>query len=340
MSRAMTRGRSRTRRSVSKYAPMVRAGASLVRAGVKAYKKHKSSASKGRDDQQPLYGTTFTSKVAYRAKRPNKRRKRFAKKSFKGFIQNSMKLQNAQNNVSHNFFQITTLAGAQQWGSVDLLNASAIFNMVSGQLPAITTSSNLRDFQLALKTFSLRWYLVNTGTSPVYVDIYHVVPRRDVSYPELGSPSVPTNGNVLAVSFNTGFGSSDTLPDTKADPQMSSNTLGATPFLYSNFCRVFKITKMRTVKMSSGDTYEERDTVLNRMLNLAKLGVVGNAGVGPTNQWYIRGLSKCLLFRVRGMPTAVSEAPVSAVTIGWEEMGTSKVIQTKPGSSAVYTGEA
>lgn len=341
--------RRRVQSRITRYAPVARAGMSLVRKAYGTWKQRTQQRTtgnrqKGTDDAQPLYGTTFTSKVSYRAKRPRRRRVSRAKRSFGGFLRNAMKLQNAQNALSANAF-ISGAANAQQsWSSVDVLNASAVFNIVLSQLPSgVPLASAMRDFTLYLKTFTLRWYMTNTGANPLFVDLYHVIPRRDITYGDVNSPVTPTNGNVLANLF-TGNYALDALPDTHGDAQPTAFSIGAGPFQSTNFTRMFKIVKVRALKMAPGETFEERDTVLNRRINLASFGaVIGGGTSSPSNIWYKRGMSKCVLYRVRGAPGlnsgSISTALPCQLSCSWEETSVSKVMQTKPSSSAVFAGE-
>lgn len=355
MPQALVR-RSHTR-NVARYAPLARAAGNLVSRAYKSYTGRNKSGSKRKsgsngDDIAPLYGSTFTSKIQYRSRRPNKRRARRAKRSFRTFMKNSMKLQNAQNALSQGAFNIPTAADNQTFWSLDILNAGVVESMIRGQLPSAPNFTSLRDFNLHLKSFSLRYYLQNTGLGPMTLDIYHVQPRRNITFEELASgpglPTVPTNGNVLAGWFNSVNQSAtkDNLPDS-IDGIPGFNTLGFSPFLHSNFCRMFKIGKIRTVVLPPGGTFEERDTVRMKQLNIAKLGLfntqqfnVDHPTLSPRVNFLFRGLSRCILFRQRGMPSNTLNAGPTQIACAWEESMTSKVIQTKPGSSAFYTGAA
>lgn len=353
-------GRYVSRRNTARtarYAPMARVAGKLVSRAYKSYasrnksRTQRKSGSNG-DDLAPLYGSTFTSKIQYRSKRPNKRRARIAKKSFRSFMKNSMKLQNAQNGLSQGAFTNATVSDNQTWWSLDILNAGVVESMIRGQLPASPTFTSLRDFNLNLKSFSLRYYLTNTGTNPMSLDIYHVQPRRNITFEELASgpgfPTVPTNGNVLAgwFSYVNGSAPKDNLPDS-IDGVPSFNTLGFSPFLYSNFCRMFRIGKIRTVVIPPGGTFEERDTVRMKQLNIARLGLYNTAAYNadhptltPRVNFYFRGLSRSILVRQRGLPGPTNNAVPTNLAIAWEESMTSKVMQVKSGSSAFYTGAA
>ncbi|QCX35038.1 capsid protein [Blackfly DNA Virus 9] len=348
---------TRHRRSVTRYAPYARAAGKLVSKAYRAYKGSKGSTRKtpkGSDDYAPLYGSTFTSRVAYRSRRPNKKRLRFAKKSFRQHVNNAMKLQNAQNTLSQNTFTSTAATDNQQWFSLDMLNGFALSELIDGQVPTSVTGTpftDLRDFQLMLKTFSLKYYITNISGVSVSLDIYHVRPRRNVTYQEMVNPALPTNGNVLSTNFVANTTAipthNDQLTNVVGDAIAGANVLGYTPFQYSNFCRVWKITKMRTVVLAPGATFEARDTVLNRMLNIARMGLFNTQEYAssfptatPRVNFYIRGISRTLLFRQRGMPDSTSASPASGLRISWEETSTSKVMQTRPGSSTIMPSAA
>lgn len=303
-------------------------------------------SSKGKDDSTPLYGTSFTSKVGYRARRPNRRRARAARVSFGKFINNSMKLQNAQNSVNTGAYGMSNVAGQQAWYSLDLCNVNELWHLIKSQLPAGQGATS-RDFQLMLKTFQLRFFLQNVSTNNAMVDIYHLVPRRDVSQAEFTSAGLtlpdPSNGNVFSSWFNartdiTNVAASDQLQDTEGDPVPNNLIDGYTPFMYTNLCRMYKITKIRNLVLGAGQTYTERDTVLNRRINMASLGGSTTSSTFTPEKWYMKGISRITLFRVRGFPTDPSGSPVAHIDLGWEVNTTCKVVQTRLSSSATIGG--
>lgn len=343
---------------------LVRAGVGAARFGLSAYRQYRQQnqssqrRSGGNIESAPLYGSTFTSKVGYKSRRPNRRRLRRAKRSFRTFLKNSMVLQNPQNGQSSGQFNVvTTPAGSppiyQQWASLDVLSAAAVYQMIRGQLPGGTTRTGLRDFELNLKTFNMRYYLVNTGSSPLMVDIYYVHPRRSILGKEVNATlSAPTNGNVLAAWFKTNYSNavpanSDLQPDPGADPLPDWSQTATTPFMYENFCRSFKIDRIRNLVLPPGGTFEARESIRMRRLNLARLGellstpefnLLNPTGNNDTGNFYLKGMSRSILIGFRGFPDNTLLAQPGQLAFRWEETSTSKVMQTRPGSNAVYAG--
>lgn len=319
--------------------------------GYKNRRPNKAAQSRQKgEDQTPLYGSTFTSKVGYRSRRPNRKRVAIAKRSFSTFLRNSMRLQNPQNGQTSGQFVGGSALNLQGWQSLDILNGAALFQMVSGQLPAGSNRSQLRDFELNLKSFNCRYYITNTGSNSVMLDIYYVTPRRNITFKELRTAGLATNGNVLAFQFTDNFNNvpatTDTNADTKGDPPGNALGLGATPFLYENFTRIYKINRIRNVVLPPGGTFENRETVRMKRINLARMGEFLSqtelngqpTGATDVNNFYFRGLSRMMLFRCRGFPDASNQATAGSLSYAWEETSCNKVIQTRPGSNATYPG--
>ncbi|AXF50875.1 putative capsid protein [Stipagrostis associaed virus] len=291
-------------------------------------------------DSAPLYGTTYTSKVSYRKRGVSRSRSKFGKRKFGKFLHQSMKLQNAQNTLAGNAFGLTTTAGSQAWSSLDLCNGVELYQILRTQLPPSASTATMRDFTMALKNFNLKWYITNVGTTNVEVEIYHIMPRRDVTCKEMSiaTPS-PSNGNIFANYVDSQY-PSDALGDPDGDAVPTINSLGWTPFLNRNLMRQFIVKKVRTVKMAPADTYMERDSVGQKMLNASRLGleIFSNGATTSYNdvqKWYLKGLSQIIFIKLRGFPNTTSGSPVSSINIAWEVTTTSKVIQTRTGSDAL-----
>jgi len=338
--------RAVARRPSVRYAPVARAAYKVAKAGYSAYKSYKKrkvyqKSGSTQTDSSPIYGTAFTSKITYSKRRPNKKRARRGRASFKSFISNSLKLQNAQNAVRAGYFTAGNAIETQAWFSLDFLNVEALREFSIGQLPSGTTATQWRDFTLYLKSFSLKTMIQNTGTSNVSMDIYWVIPKRDITMVEMGSPT-GHNGNVLSSWFvtNTSSAGLPTIPpDMNADPAgddiPSAVDLGFNPFMYQNFCRLFTIVKIRTVVLGAGQTFEDRSKIGSRRVNMAKLGGVAataNSNLQPL--WYNKGYAKSMLVRIRGFPDADHQSSATSVAVAWEETATSKVMQTRPGTTA------
>lgn len=294
--------------------------------------KRKGRSSRGSTGKTALYGSTFTSKVAYRKKGPNKSRVRAGKSKSRKFLWQSMKLQQPQNSIGSNFFTISSTAGLQGMGSIDILNGQDVENLVLGQLPASPTRLQLRDFELYMKQYRFRTTLINNSTNPAIIDIYDIVPRRDVPYTDMYSPTT-NNGNILSswIATNTTSGA-DIGSDTKGDAVPGWNSVGFTPFQYPNFCRQFKILKVRTTVLQADDHYVDTDTVGMRSMNLEKWMNPTTVTAGLKN-WYLAGTSRQRLFMVRGLSDGSSLAPAVGITVQWECQCVTKVIQVKASSA-------
>lgn len=329
--------------SMARYAPYVRAAGAIVRRGFRTYRNQasQSAPSKSRGvEQTPLYGTAFTSKVAYKRKRVSRKSRQFGQKKFNRFIHQSLKLQQSQNRLTTNSFSANSSLNLQSWFSLDVLNSYALRQLVLSSVGGVNVSL-LRDVRLFLRTFSLRYYVTNTGTVPAMVDIYYVHPRRDKTFADMRDPSVPTNGNVLAAWFTANtLASADMNQDENTDVVPNNSQLGFSPFLYQNFCRLFCIDRIREVKLSGGETFTAREVVTSKTINGAELGLSDPAGITTNSMFYNAGYSRVVLFRVRGFPNATDSAAATTMRISWEETSDHKVMETRKSTTGVPASAA
>lgn len=296
-----------------------------------------------------IFGATYTARNAYRKKRVPRRVARRAKRSFKSHVRNAMRLQRPQFTTQHSRFNGSSGLNNQGWFSLDMLNGGVLRRIVESQLPTGSGPVALRDLELWVQSFSLRYYITNTGTTPLFLDIYKVYPRRTHTAAELDVTTSPSNGNTLAswlITHFTGNVGHDLAADPKGDPVPDWAQLGANPFQWENFCREFKIASVRTNLVNPSATIEQRMSCKPFKLNLARLGEIGpdnSAGTGSNaniNNWYFPRISSTLLFRIRGTADGTNESLAASCGVAWEECATTKVLQTKSSSNALFTNGA
>lgn len=296
-------------------------------------------------DTAPLYGATYTAKTTYRRRRAPKRVKRRARRSFKTFMKNTMRLQNPANSLNSGSFAVTSTADQQNWFSFDLCNTNALRALVANQQAAANPgNAALRDMRLALKTFRLTVTIANSGTNtnPVLMDLYTIVPRRDIDFDEFSDVN-GLNGNVLAQYFKNGAlpvatdnGGELQAPEQAGDVTPTFRVVGFTPFMYPAFCRMFKIVNIKTVKLPIGESYISHYKVSNKMLNptrfLTKEASLPAPAKDPLSKIYLAGTSMSILACFRGLPTASNGSGESAMRVRWEEQSTTKYLALKRSS--------
>lgn len=303
------------------------------------YGRSSALAKKPLDDATPLYGTTYTSKISYRKKRVSRKRARAGRKKTGKFLYQSMKLQNAQNAIFNNAFQGATVTNQQAWVSLDLCSTIDLYQLFRTQFGPGVGEANFRDFRMALQSFNLKYYITNTTSTPVELDIYHITPRRDMTTAEmLVSPTGPSNGNLFANWMNTAY-ARDSIGTPDGEPLPTVTSLGWTPFMYRNLCRMFSINKVRSIKMGPFETFTARDRIKSRMLNAAQIGITtpktGNPAITDVNKLYLKGVSRIVMIKIRGFPIDSAASPPSTLDFAWETTSTSKVVLTRPGSDAL-----
>lgn len=299
-------------------------------------------------DTQPMFGTTFTARTTYRRKRAPKRVRRRAARSFRTFMKNTLRIQNAQNSLNSNSFDAISEPGQNQWFSFDLCNTNALKALFANQQTSATPGNfALRDMRLGLKTFRLTVHIGNTATGttgpqPLLMDMYTIVPRRDIDYDEFSNFN-GTNGNVLSAYFKSGAqpvattnGGELGAPIQTGDTAPSWRTLGFTPFMYPAFCRMFKVINIKSVKLPIGETYVSHFKVANKTLNPTRFLTKEAPASGPANESlskiYLAGTSMSILCCIRGNPTSTSIAASTGINIRWEEQSTCKVYNIKASS--------
>lgn len=334
-----------------------RAVISLAARAGQSWLKHRRSGRAGGSekpkkmevDTKPLYGTTFTARTTYRRKRAPKRVRRRAARSFRTFMKNTLRIQNAQNSLNSGAFRALSTTDENQWLSFDLCNANALKALFANQQTSATPGNYiLRDMRLGLKTFRLTVTLVNTANSlspqPLMLDLYTIVPRRDVDFDEFSNFN-SLNGNVLANYFKSGAEPVATVnggelgaPIQTGDTAPTWRTLGFTPFMYPAFCRMFKVINIKTVKLPVGESYVSHFKVSNKTLNPTRFLTKEAPNPAPANEslskMYLAGTSMSVLCCFRGNPTETNTAASAGLTIRWEEQSTCKVYNIKSSSIA------
>lgn len=308
-----------------------------------------SGNSRTRADTGALYGSTFTAKTTYRRRSAPRRVRRRATREFRKHVYLTSKLQSAQNSLNSNLFKLGVGANGQDFYSFDVLNTRALFELVRNQFPPGTNSAALRDYRLFLKGFKLKVTIANDfntdGTAPAIIDMYHIEPRFDIDYDEF-SRFDQGNGNTLSRYFKEGArplqadGTGELQPNSQLDSVPDWGKIGFTPFMYQAFCRMFKVNKIKTIKLPIGETYISNFSVTNKYLNPSRFitkSQPGSVSQFVLSKMYLKGVSSSVMIRLRGTP-GFQPSPGTTIarslnlTLVWEEQSTNKVIQIKAGS--------
>lgn len=290
----MKRSGTATRYTRSNFPKFVRA-ANVIGSAWKAYKgrapaKTRSSAPKG-----GLQGvTTFQKDVknVYRYKRaPRKLRKKWSR-SRKTFTSNLLKAEGSRKYHYSGNMTWTTAVNQQGWfgwmnygaagtggvdGSGDLAdiqNRLDVENRLQG-----TFSDQAERGQNARRYYfdhmRARVVLTNTGTGPIFWEVYECYARKDVPItPEGGTLqqffNFMSNVNVQG-SLSTGMGQAGVAQSSTQTSGVSApvkTTTGVTPFQFRHYCQNFKITKVTRLQAAAGNTVsfdcsDPRNVVVN-----------------------------------------------------------------------------
>lgn len=262
------------RKNYPKYAR----AANVIGAAYKAYKGRSSTKTKSSKSSGGLQGiTTFQRDVkqVYRYKRAPNRLRRKWKRQRKTFISNLLKQEGSRKfHYSGNMAWATT-AGTQGWfgwmnygvngnGGVDGSGDMAdVFTRLDAELRTAGTAAD----QNIVGTNARRWYydhmrarivLTNTGTTPIFWEVFECIARKDVPVSEGQSlqqwyTNVSSNnyqGSVATI----GAGSANTYLKTSAASAPNKATTGVTPFQFRHFCQNFKVLKVTRLQAASGNT--------------------------------------------------------------------------------------
>jgi len=262
------------RKNYPKYAR----AANVIGAAYKAYKGRSNIKTKSSNKGSGLQGiTTFQKDVkqVYRYKRaPNRLRRRW-KRQRKTFVSNLLKQEGSRKYHYSGNMAWTTTAGTQGWfgwmnygvngnGGVDGSGDMAdVFTRLDAELRTAGTAAD----QNIVGTNARRWYydhmrarivLTNTGTTPIFWEVYECVSRKDLPLTEGSSlqqfyNSVASNNHQGSISA-IGAGSANTYLKTSAASAPNKGVTGVTPFQFRYFCQNFKVLKVTRLQASAGNT--------------------------------------------------------------------------------------
>jgi len=148
--------------------------------------------------------------------------------------------------------------------------------------------TNSRTRKALIQDFQGILYMTNQSLAPLALDIYDIVPRRDI----------PGSGNNPTVEWANGMlDAGATVPNT--DFTNVNQVAGSTPFQSPTFCQKYKIMKVTKVEIPQGCTHEHRiHFEINRSINRELL----------YDLLYVKGLSGMTMFVQRGFPVNNSDA--------------------------------
>lgn len=103
-----------------------------------------------------------------------------------------------------------------------------------------------------------RIVLTNTGTAPIFWEIYECTARKDIPLTEANTMEgffQACQGNVLQGSLSaSGGGAASTAYQTSATSQPQRTVAGVTPFQFRHFCQNWKIGKVTRLQAAPGNT--------------------------------------------------------------------------------------
>jgi len=157
--------------------------------------------------------------------------------------------------------------------------ATDLRNFIQSVQPALAINTNTR--KILMQDFQGIIYMTNQSKAPLALDIYDLVPRRDI----------PTSGNDPIQTWEQGLVDAGAIPT--SGYSFNYNLPGSTPFISPAFCQKWLIKKVTKVEMPQGSTHEHRvHHEINRMINQEMLN----------DLVYVKGLTGVTLFVQRGFP--------------------------------------
>lgn len=302
-----------------------------------AYKAYKSrTATKSRSSPKSgLSGiTTFQKDVkqVYRFKRAPARVRSRARRSQRAFTSNLLKAEGSRKYHYSGNMVWTTAQGQQNFfgwmnygangnGGVDGSGDIAdIYIRMDAENRGAGTSADQAERGEAARRFYFdhmrgRVILTNTGTTPIFWEIYECVARKDIPLAE-GAALEPFLGNCFAAGYQgtlsgTAGAAANTPKQTSAVTLPTRYSPGITPFQLRHFCQNWKINKVTRLQAAAGNTVSfdasmPRNLVMNwdNYANmLAKKGV--------TRQYLVRQWGTVEL--ISGVPTNSSSSAVCEI---------------------------
>lgn len=187
---------------------------------------------------------------------------------------------------------------------IDILKSEISKYMASG-----FSNVQMNTLRWLLRSFRVRYELKNFGKDSAYVDIYDVLPRRDIGFDDNGPQNSPT------IAFSQGV---------KDQVSVFDNTMyrrpGQTPFDSKQFVTFYKVHKVTRVILSPGGTHEHIVSGHpNYIFDYSQ--VVGTSGQIKG----FRGLTAYSMFILRGSICLADDAtptyePAELAVIGSKEI--------------------
>lgn len=262
--------------------PKFQRAANLIGSAYKMYKGRSKTATKTSSQKSGLQGiTTFQKDVkqVYRYKRaPRKLRKRWAR-SRKTFVSNLLKQEGSRK--YHYSGQMTwqTTQGTQGWfgwmnygvngtggvdGSGDMGDVQYRLDLEnrSGGTASDVAEGGANSRKYYFDHMRARIVLTNTGTTPIFWEIFECTARKDVPITPEGGTLKQFYARVADTQFHGvigpsggGFpGGADSTRQISAVTAPQSTTVGMTPFQFRHYCQNFKINKVTRLQAAPGNT--------------------------------------------------------------------------------------
>lgn len=262
--------------------PKYSAAANVIGAAYKAYRgRGRTQTATKRKPQSGVNGiTTFQKDVkqVYRYKRaPNYLRKRWGR-SRRTFTSNLLKSEGSRKFHYHGSATWTTTAGNQAFfgwstygingtggydGTGDLGDLYTRMDIELRQQGTLSDQNN-RGEQARKWYFDhmrARCVLTNTGTSPIFWEIYECVARKDIELIPEGTSiatfqaySEQLNKNGMLNNLAGGPGTADSAKQISPAVIPTNQVAGLTPFQFRHFCQAFKILKVTRLQAAPGHT--------------------------------------------------------------------------------------
>lgn len=261
--------------------PKFARAANMIGSAYKAYKGRSLTKSKTSSQRSGLQGiTTFQKDVkqVYRYKRAPKKLRRKWKRSRQAYVANTLKAVASRKYHYSGNMSWTTTQGTQGWfgwmnygangvggvdGSGDMADVQYRLDLEnrSNGTPADQSEGGPNARKYYFDHMRARIVLTNTGTTPIFWEIFECTARKDVA---VGFANT-LQGIYTAVAnavyqgligpSGTGFpAGANPTNQTSAASRPVKTTTGVTPFQFRDFCQKFKISRVTRLQAAPGNT--------------------------------------------------------------------------------------
>lgn len=260
--------------------------------------------------------TTFQKDVkqVYRYKRAPTRLRRKWKAARRSFTSNLLKAEGSRKFHYTGNMTWTTAANAQAWygwfnygvngsggvdGSGDMADVWTRLdseNRLNGT-PSDQVEGGANSRRFYFDHMRARIVLTNTGSTPIFWEIYECTARKDVPVTPEGGTLQQFYSTVAQQNYQGSFstasgqaGVANTTLQTSAASRPNKNTTGVTPFQFRHFCQNFKINKVTRLQAAAGNTVSfdasnPRNVVVNWDNYLDLLAKKGVTKLYLVRQW-------------------------------------------------------